>query len=315
MNSNSIRRDQHDSPHYADPDRICRNLRDILLKRGWPCHQNYLTIQLLPGLHEKDYSYLKRTVGRHALPNRIKANLVDGQPLIKIADVDGTVLYRFQTLSAELFIYSRAPRLLRESREISYMTGPPVMGDISSLRAFERTAYGVKVPVQNLEGGIALLTKCLGFVSILSSMSCAGGHWRENRLSAPRIWLPGGYNTFWMKNVFEEQFSDYSIAKTWSFTCYANPASVCKRGFDPAWASGVFQAHPDWKDNSRESRQEYRRVIDDIQAIAKRLLDPDLTAFYRAQKNEWARDFHKRHVKQDELALDLERQTDRRIAG
>lgn len=285
-----------ESCNYQDPERICETFRNALLRLGVAClNGGHLTLRLTPGLHAEDYKYLRRILRNHALPNRIRSAVVDCQPIIKIEDFDGSVLYRFQTISLELFNY-RSPMLIQERREVSFMTGPDSHSIGSTLEGFLKTAYGAKVPVNLLEAGIALFVKCLGSWGCRSSMSCTG-HATETGITSPRVWLFGRYHLYWLQHILTELFGEYSVSKTWSFTY--SPTDQPKRtiGYDREWASGVFQAHPDWTDRSAESRREYRRVLEDLHSIAKRMLDPDLAEHFRSRKEEWAKDFARRFVK------------------
>jgi hypothetical protein len=284
---------------YPAPESIARKVRDTLLRLGIPCYQDYLNIRLAPGLHNKDYPYLKRILGHHALPRRIQSKLIDCQPLIQINDFDGSMLYRFQTISAELFLY-RSPALLRERREVSYMTGPNSSGTRdSSLNGFIKTRYGAKVPIEQLEHGVALFVKLLPWLGIRSSMSCAG-HVTPNGFTAPRIWLFGRYHLAWLQHILTELFGDYSIAQTWTFTYTQKPVPQKNHGFDPDWASGCFQLHPDWPDRSIESRKAHRRCLEDLFLIARRLLDPDLCEHFRSIKDDWAKEYHCRFIQHHE---------------
>ena len=289
-------RRQLTTANYPDPERITNNFRDLLLQLGLPCFQDYLTIRLAPGLHQEDYHYLQRILGRHTLPAQNKSLLVDLQPVIRLVDFDGSRLFHFQTISLELLLHQYGPQLLRERREVSYMTGPDShRSDDASLPGFLRTAYGAKVPARHLEVGIALFTKILPWHGIRTSMSCTG-HVSADSITAPRIYLFGQYHLAYLRHILTESFSEYSIAKTWSFTYTPAGTSSKKMGFDPNWATGCFQVHPDWPDASIQSRHAYGRVVEDLHLIAKRMLDPNLAEYYRSRKNDWALDYHKRFV-------------------
>jgi len=291
----------------ADPEKIAGRFCEILRRLGFPCFQHYLKILLSPGLLVEDYRYLTRLLRPHALPKHMCDELVDSQPTLKIQDFDGEVLFRLQPIGAELFLH-RSPRFFRERREVSFLTCPDSMSKRgSSLDGFLQTAYGSKVPIPRLEAGIALLVKVLPLSGIRSSMSCAG-HIHSDHISAPRIYLFGQYHLAYLRHIMTTCFGEYSIAKTWTFTHTPGPTSTRRKNFDPDWASGLFQAHADWVDASLESRRSYAHVLDDLHAIAKRMMDPHLAAHFRSIKNDWARDYHRRFVESGKPQTeDLER--------
>ena len=282
--------------NYPDPERITSDFRELLLKLGLPCFRNYLTIGLGPGLHADDYHYLARILARHALPKQNQSPLIDLHPVIRLVDFDGSCLFRFQSISLELLLDRHAPELLRSRRQVSYMTGPDSRGcDDASLAGFLKTAFGAKVPAHHLEAGVALFVKLLPWYGIRTSMSC-GGHTMADSITAPRIYLFGQFHLAYLRHILTECFSEYSIAKTWSFTYTPARTSSKKICFDPDWASGCFQIHPDWPDASIKSRHAYDRVVEDLHLIAKRMLNPDLAEYYRSRKNDWALDYHRRFV-------------------
>ena len=293
-----LKRSKHQlaTANYPDPERITSDFRELLLKLGFPCFQDYLTVRLGPGLHAEDYHYIDCILGRNALPKQNQSPLIDLQPVIRLVDFDGSCLFRFQSISLELLLNHHAPQLLQSRRQVSYMTGPDSRGcDDASLAGFLNTAFGAKIPARNLEAGVALFTKILPWYGIRTSMSCAG-HITTDSITAPRIYLFGQYHLGYLRHILTECFSEYSIAKTWSFA-YTPARTISKKmGFDPDWASGCFQVHPDWSDASIKSRRAYGRVVEDLQLIAKRMLDRDLAEYYHSRKNDWALDYHRRFV-------------------
>ena len=245
---------------YADPENITQKLRDILLRLGIPCYANYLSIRLAAGLHAQDYKYLQRILGSHALPNHSCTHLVDYQTVIQIEDFDGSILYRLQTIDAELLI-DRSPQHIQRTRRISYMTGPDSTSRHgASLAGFLQTAYGAKLPANRLEAGVALVVRLLPWYGIRFSMSCQG-HPSNNGITRPRIYLFGQYHLRYLEHILTELFSDYSIAQTWSFNYYPTTPPTHKVNFDSDWSSGLLQPHPDWTNRYLQSSKEYRRVV------------------------------------------------------
>lgn len=299
-----------------DPEKIARLLRNALLRRGIPCFQDYLSIYLAPGLMDEDYQEVKRLVRPHALPHRIHGP-VDNQPIIQIQNHSRETLYKLQCISAELLLH-RFPQVLRETRQISYMTGPDGWGyKGSTLAGFLATKFGARVPVSHLEHGIALLIKALPWYGARTSTSCAGGHpIPGGGHSAPRIHFYGHWHGAWAKHIFETLFHEHELARRWKFDLGPVHPPKGHRGTDPNWASASFQACPDWTAETNRPQLDHRFVCDELHRIARQLMDPSLANHFRAKKNDWALDYNHRFVEaQSELNFSISSDPEHRIAS
>ena len=298
-----------------DPEKIARLLRNALLKRGFPCYQDYLSIYLAPGLMDEDYMELKRLIRPHALPNRIHGP-VDGQPVIRIQDHNRETLFKLQCISAELLLH-RFPHVLRKTRQISYMTGPDGWGyKGSTLAGFLTTKFGARVPIRQLEHGIALLVKICPWYGIRTSMSCAGHPTSDGGHSAPRLFFHGHWQGAWCQHIFQTLFNEHELSRRWKFDLGPIHPPKGNRATDPNWASAHFQACPDWTPETNRPQMEHRFICDELHQIARQLMDPDLAEDFRSKKNDWILDYNKRFVEgQSELHLEDATQTDHRIAG
>lgn len=298
-----------------DPETITRQLRNALLLRGFPCFQDYLNIYLAPGFMDEDFAELNRLIRPHALHKRIQG-LVDNQPPIQIQDHNRTTLYRLHSNSAELFLH-RFPRILRESREISYLTSPDGWGNKGSkLSGFLETKFGSRVPVTHLEHGVALLVKVLPWYGVRTSMSCAG-HLRDNGgHTAAKVFFYGHFHGAWCQHIFESLFSEHEIARHWQFDLGPVHADKCRGGVDPNWASASFQAAPDWLPETENPRREHRRSLERLHQIARQLMNPSLANHFRAKKNDWILDYNQRFIEaQSELDFSTSPDPGHRIAS
>jgi len=130
---------------------------------------------------------------------------------------------------------------------------------------FRNCSYGVKVPVCDLDPGVAMLTKTLALLGLHTVMSC-DGHLEE----PPSIWFMSIYHLRWAEAVLPEFHSSRGLA--------APPRSGDE---DRGWLSYRWQPFPDAI--GRDLAARYDRY-GKIQALCAEIMDSGYAAAVRRRK-------------------------------
>jgi hypothetical protein len=242
---------------FPDPEIIATQLREQLLRRGFPCFLNYLQIQFCTGLFDEDYDYLRNLIGAYAVPAAIEGP-IDSIPLITLVHENGEVFMRFQTILAELIEHI-----------LSHPKNEP--SACLSLSLDQAPTFKPRLLVQHLDPGIALLVKNLDNYQINVQSACAGHKAQNIAYSSPSLLFASAEDAEKCQHIFNHVFYDLPIAQTWAFSPeFAHDGSETIR----------FLAHTVSPEINTLSPEQYKATRSDLAYIAKRLLDPQLQTIF-----------------------------------
>ena len=244
---------------FPDPEIIATQLREQLLRRGFPCLLNYLQIQFSSGLFDEDYDYSHQLIGAYAVPGQIEGP-IDSIPLITLVHENGEILMRFQTILAEL---------------IEHILSHPKNEPIECLNLAPPSNHQSGLTVQHLDPGIALLVKTLGNYHIDVQAACAGHVTSNKSYSIPYLLFGSCHDAHKCQKIFNDVFDDLPIAQVWAFIPYRSAGES---------ETVRFIAHSKETEANTLSPEQYKATRSDLAYIAKRLLDPQLQAIYNKER-------------------------------
>ena len=236
---------------FPDPEIIAAQLREQLLRRGFPSFLNYLQIQFCSGLLEEDYDYLRQLIGAYAVPAQIEGP-IDSVPLISLVHENGEILMRFQTILAEL---------------IEHLLSHPKNEPAECLSLRQPPTLKPRLLLQHLDPGIALLVKTLGNYQIDVQSACAGHAHQNKSYSSPNLLFTSAADGGKCQDIFNSIFYDLPIAQTWAFI-----PELTHSGSETI----RFLAYTISPEANTLTPEQYKSTRSDLAYIAKRLLDPQL---------------------------------------